>query len=140
MTESLGLVIASPALVRFLRLLGVLLSAALLVLIGQGIFGWPRHWPRLPGVAALAPLLLLVGGMTLPSTGFGTAAFPSPDLLQQLKQRLTEPAPCRPHCADVMEAAVAVAPESLTMQLDIAVAEPSAVPLPGKPGAWEGEG
>ncbi len=135
--ETLALTIAGPWLVRVLRFAGVLLSAALLLMVGRAVFGWPQRWPRFSGAAALLPLMLLAGGWAPGIARAETPGFPSPDLLDELRARLTEPAPCRPDCADVMQAAVTVTRDRLAMRLDVAVAEPSAVPLPGQVGAWE---
>ena len=135
--ERLGLVVAGPWMVRGLRLLGVLLSVALAALIGGAVFGSPGGWPQLRGLLAWLPMVLLLGGVA-PSSGLAaTPAFPPPELLDQLRQRLTQPALCRPACAELMAASVAVAEGQLAMQLELAVAEPSAVPLPGDPGSWE---
>lgn len=62
--------------------------------------------------------------------------FPSQDMLDALKKRvLAEPA-CAPECASVNDMVVRVAPNRLTITLDISTAKPSAVIVPGDHGSW----
>lgn len=109
--------------------------ALLLALLRPGL--------RLPGVlrphsSAAVVLALAVGAAAWPGPGFAQAPseFPPPALLEELKRRLTEPAPCRPRCAELTEARVTIDGTALSIDLEFAAQDGVAVPVPTVPSTW----
>jgi hypothetical protein len=95
-------------------------------------------WPRPRGAGRAAVVMLCLGALTLPRPGAAQSAqgFPSPDLLNELRQRLTAPAPCHPACAELTDASVELDGASLRVELEIAVQDAVAVPMPSSPEGW----
>lgn len=136
--QTVRLVLLGRVGVTLWRVASVALAVVLAFALAGGALRWP---PRLPRAAAsLAPLLLAVATLwlTAPSAVQAQASdgFPSPALLDDLKRRLTTPAPCRPSCADVTTATVNVAGGTLTVRLDVALQAEAAVPIPSVQRGW----
>jgi hypothetical protein len=93
-----------------------------------------------PGAKAVAGALLLAATL-LPYTSDAqvTSEFPSPQLLEELRNRLSEPAPCHPSCAELTQVVVDLAGNRLTLDLELAVQDAVAVPMPGQAGGWTPE-
>ncbi|OOG59863.1 hypothetical protein [Rhodanobacter sp. C03] len=126
--QSTRLVIAPAWLVRLLRVLMVALLAALLAKLVSSLLlplhGRWRDW-RSSGVmgAALLALLLMPHGAQAQS-------MPSQELLNQLRDRLTEAPKCVPACADIAQAQLQVSADALDLELETHVGAPIALPLP----------
>lgn len=127
--QNLTLVLVSPAMNLFLNGLRVLLLAALAALLIRGDAPWPRFRLR---AGQTAGLLLLMLFLPRPHA----AELPTPELLNELRNRLTAPPACAPRCADIPRMTVSTGPRTLNLQLDIDVAAPVGVPLPAQPGWW----
>jgi hypothetical protein len=56
--------------------------------------------------------------------------------LEQLRQRLLEPADCQPHCADISRMELAVSVDDLQLMLKVNAAAETAVPLPVNRKSW----
>ena len=65
--------------------------------------------------------------------------FPSPALLEELRARLTEPAPCHPQCAELASAGVRLDGAALSVSLSIAAQDAVAVALPMVSEGWRPE-
>ena len=65
-----------------------------------------------------------------------TTEIPSQQLLDELTQRLLEPADCFPHCADISDIHIDIDQELLSLDIQIDAALASAVPLPGHADYW----
>lgn len=135
--QSVRFVLLGPAAVALWRVASVLLAGALLFALAGGALRWPPRWPR---GAALVPLLLVAGAaqFAAPHAAFAQASdgFPSQALLDDLKRRITQPAPCRPACAELTTAAVNVAGGTLAVALDVALQAETAVPIPSVRRGW----
>ena len=71
------------------------------------------------------------------SRGQSSSPYPSPELLDELRQRLTPATPaCRPHCASIARARVENAGGELRVRLEVQAAAQTAVPLPGGAKQW----
>ena len=147
-TQTVHFWIVRPLMLSVWRVLGVALLTLLVVRLargsGAGTPGMPLRasssrgaspphdassprrawWPRGAGVA------LLVAATALASTPGRAQNMPSPELLEELRSRLTEPAPCAPDCADAMYAEVSTTPTRLEVELEMAALARVAVPLP----------
>ncbi len=147
----LQLYLIPPALNRGLAILRVALLAALLVLllraaragregpVGPSAPDSPMPSPTAGGAAAgllLLALLLVVASLgTCPSRA-RAQEIPSQALLDQLRERLTKPAACRPNCVSIDELAIDVDPRGLTLTLSVHALERSSVQLPGPATTW----
>src|SRR5690606_31266351 len=96
---------------------------------------------RRGGVAASAPafLCVILAASALVPGRAAEAQTPSPEILQQLEQRLLEPPPCAPRCAEIAAAEVEVGSDTMTIALLVHAQEDVAVALPGSLGGWRPE-
>jgi hypothetical protein len=63
-------------------------------------------------------------------------AFPPPEILQQLQDRLLEKADCYPQCADLAAMELTATNNSLQFLIEVHAAVQTAIPLPGNLDAW----
>ena len=120
------------------RLASVLGAFALLWLLVRPVLRLPPGWLR-GSASAAAVLLAMLLATPEPARAQAASDFPSPTLLEQLKQRLTEPAPCRPSCTELTSADARVAADTLTIELEFANQAAVAVPLPGGARGWRAD-
>jgi len=133
--QSYRMVVFAPWLTALWRVASVALALTLLWLLARTGFQWPTRLLRKGSGAAAALVAVLLLPDTSPAQELNQ--FPSPALLAELKGRLTEPAPCHPNCAELNDAVVELADESLRVQLEFAVQAPVAVPVPGDGQTWQ---
>jgi hypothetical protein len=124
-TQNVQLIIAPPWVVRPLRFLLV----ALLVWLVWRVF---RSVPilRIGGgrtAASVAGLLLIA---SLVTTTVHAQTAPSDQLLQQLRERLSEAPKCAPACASVAQAQIAASGDTLDVVIEVHAGERIAFPLP----------
>lgn len=143
--QSFRLWLSPPLLTRTGTLLMLGLMAAALWLIA----GRPRRLPDLlparaaGGAALLAMLALLPHDPARAASPIApdvpadarVEAPPPPDLLDELRRRITAPPACAPECAHINRLAVSARGETVTLRMDIHVRGPVVLPLPGGP-AW----
>ena len=129
--HTMRLLLASPGLNRFLTLvrLAALAAFAFVLLTGR----WPSL-PRRPSpaLAVAAALLLLL----FPSAARAGQEAPSPELLQELRQRLTRPAPCEPHCVSTPALVLRLGDSRLDVSAEVHAAADGSWALPGPVGSW----
>lgn len=124
--QEVRLLIASPWMVRLLR---VILAGVLGALLWQILRGMQWHW-RAGRANALAGLLVL--GVSMLSLPVAQAEdYPSDALLQQLRVRLTEAPKCAPQCANLANAEISLAGDNLKVALELHALAHIAVPIPG---------
>ncbi|HEV8247688.1 MAG TPA: hypothetical protein VGP93_18060, partial [Polyangiaceae bacterium] len=87
-----------------------------------------------PAAATAAVLLLAVAGLLWSRTAH--AETPSPELLEQLKARLSQPPACGNACVSVSQAVLEVRGNRLTIKLEVHAGAPESVPLPGPAQSW----
>jgi hypothetical protein len=135
--ETFTAVIFGPWLVGIWRIAGVAaaLAFAWLLLNADKLRGGTVGTRRSAGTAAAAILLLA------PQLSEAQLAdsFPSPQLLNELRQRLTDPAPCHPACAELTAARVDANATRLTLELEMAAQDSVAVPIPGRAEGWSAQ-
>ena len=124
--QGVQLVIAPPWLVRPLR---IVLAALLVWLAWSGWRGRPAS-PRVPRTTAAGiAALLIAGGMSaVPSAR--AQGVPSDELLNQLRERLTEAPKCAPACAGLAQMQVAANGDTVTVVFEAHAGERLAMPLP----------
>jgi hypothetical protein len=116
------------------------LRAALLVLLVLRLLGVttiPPAWRRSPAAAAvlLPILLILLSSLFLPA-GAAAAEMPPQDLLDKLREALTEKPACHPNCAASPRLFVEVSPAALRLRFEVGTAAAVAVPIPGGAQQW----
>lgn len=126
--QSMRLVIAPAWLVRLLRVLMVgllaLLLAKLVPLLLTPLRGRWRDWR---GGGALSATLLVIA--LLPA-GVHAQNLPSQELLNQLRERLTEAPKCAPACAALAQVQVQASGDTLDVALEAHAGAAVALPLP----------
>jgi hypothetical protein len=140
-SHELHLYLLSPLHNRVLALLRVVLLAALIAaLLARATPGRERPGRPAPvpasGGAITAMLLLCVLAALLGATRVAHADLPDAALLDQLRARLTRPAPCRPNCASIDALAMDVSDAGLVLTASVHAGERSSVRLPGPAATW----
>ncbi|MEO8746873.1 MAG: hypothetical protein ABI379_04335 [Rhodanobacter sp.] len=126
--QSMRLVVAPAWLVRLLRVLMVVLLAALLARMAMSVWRPMRGtWFRSRGGALAGTALLALA--LLPAAAHAQAP-PSQQLLSQLRSRLTEAPKCAPQCAEIAQAQMHVNGAMLSVDLEAHAGATIALPLP----------
>jgi hypothetical protein len=126
-TQTVRLVIAPAWLVRLLRVAMLALLAALLARLVLAL--WPAatndggHRWRIGGAVGLLALALLPAASRAQD-------MPTPELLKQLRERLTEAPKCAPDCAAIAQATLDVTGDRLQLVLIAHAGAGVALPLP----------
>jgi hypothetical protein len=137
--QSYRLLVFGPWRVAAWRVASVLMVMVFLAALIRGqlkfppnVFGW--------GSTAAASLLLMVATfLPFASDAQVNGEFPSPQMLDELRNRLSEPAPCHPSCAELTHVLVELEDGSVRLDLELAVQDDVAVPMPGIAGGWSPE-
>lgn len=121
-------------------LLGLVRVALLLASIWMvlNLLGWRgRFFRPLAKDGLLTALLICCLVHAIPAKANETAtAFPPQPLLDELRQRLLEPPPCHPTCADVSRLELAATPDQLRLILQAHALCETAIPLPISQDTW----
>lgn len=135
--QQLKLYLLPPLATRLLLLGGVLLMAIMFLrLLSQGSL--PRWRRSPPNEKAAATTLLFLGVatamlttiLTMAAVTTAEAAFPAPELLEQLQQHLLEPASCTPNCIALDQLEINADQKRLRLRMTFHAQVDSAVPLP----------
>ena len=124
-SQEVRLLIASPWLVRLLR---VGLVALLAVLCWRLLRGAKATPVTRAGMGKVGALLLLASLSASPQAQ--AQGFPSNELLQELKTRISEAPKCAPHCSNLAEALVHADGNVLSVALEVHAQVPIAVSIP----------
>jgi hypothetical protein len=127
--QTVRFMVLRPWLVSVWRVLGVALLALLFTRLARGSLDVKPAWRGWFSGGAAPALALALAGMLACAPSHASST-PDPELLNELKARLLEPAKCVPDCADYMAAQIAAAPENLEVTLQVASLSSVAVPLP----------
>ncbi len=121
--QRMQLFLANPRDNLVLHLAGILL---LLLLVWRflELGGWR------PGKGTTSSVLILLSLTLAGGPEPAQAEYPSPELLQQLEQRLTEPPECLPQCADIQRLRLELDETRLLARLQVDALERTAIPLP----------
>lgn len=130
--QHLRLMLISPRQQLLLNLLRVVLVALLAVAFVRASFPGPR---RIGGAAAAAAMTLafLAGAHSPPAIA---QDYPTPDLLNELRARLTAAPECMPACAQAPRLRLGVQENQLQLRLEVHAVEHVVVPLPGARDHW----
>ncbi len=144
-SQHLSLWLISPTWTAILRVLIVVLLGAMLVCLLELIKRWPIGLTpqaaqpfnfgslRTGKWSGKAPAILLtfVTFSAVHYTPGAQAQLPGPELLEQLKARLTVAPTCLPQCASIPRMAISASGDAIALRLEIHANEQVAVPLPG---------
>lgn len=128
--QTVRLLISPPWFTIALRVIVVLLLAALLAQLARAAFGRTIAWPRAGASAAL-----VIAGLALPLGAHAQGTTPGAELLQQLQERLLEAPECTPRCGHIASADVSAQGDEVRVALSVHAVERVAVPVPGEEGA-----
>jgi hypothetical protein len=142
--HTMRLVLLSPGVNAGLALIRALLVALLAMRLGRE---WLRGRvpPRLAFI--VAPLILLALRLATPAyaeeakapapgASFAGGVFPSAELLEEMRERLTRRAPCEPACVTTARLHVAVSGNELRIESEVHAAATAAWPVPGPAETW----
>jgi hypothetical protein len=164
-SQQLSLWLISPLWTALLRVLSVILLGTMLLCILERIKHWPLgltpqsvepfdfaaltrdKWSKhskapsdvpIDSVSstALAVMLALLTVGALGHAPNAQAQLPTPELLEQLKGRLTMAPSCLPQCASIPRMSVSASGDTISLRLEIHASENVAIPLPGGAKEW----
>lgn len=133
--QSFRAVIFSRWATALWRVASVAAALGLLLLLARPALRVPTSLLR---GAAPAFAAIVIAGLSIspPAQAQTVSEFPTPALLEELKARLTEPAPCHPRCAELTAATATILGNDLSIDLEFANQAPVAAPLPGDLRGW----
>ena len=136
-SQQIRLWLVSPTINLILGLVRVVLLFVLIVAF-LDLRNWRRHLPApmTASASALVLMLVLVAPAQLVQAEILGHAFPPQPLLDELQQRLLEPPPCLPHCADVSRLELAATPDQLRLIMQMHAQVDTAIPLPATLETW----
>ena len=129
--EKISLWLIPCGLERLITLLRIALMLGLVwLLLGKGktLPKWPRMSLSTPSALVMLLALLLVNN--------ASAQMPSPEMLQQLRERVLSLRPQDPQRAEIPQVRLKLQGHRLEMEVEIHASEIVAVPLPGKLPSW----
>ncbi len=132
--QTFRLIVSPPWLTGAIRWLSIALLAWLLYALYRQLPA-ERRSQSPAGRSQVSILVLLAAACCVPVSV--QADIPSPELLDDYRNRLHTPPVCANQCATLADARLAVGAERLALELQWHVAEPVAVPLPqAEQGRW----
>src|SRR6185312_6136131 len=142
-TQRVRFFLLSPLANRFVTLVRAVLLL-LLLLLTLNLAGLRLPWrpmPKPPAAAALLLAVLLLAPALTPGARAANEALPGPttppgDILDQLRQALTEKPDCFPGCAASPRLFLEVSPAALRARFEVGAAAEVAVPIPGGAQQW----
>jgi hypothetical protein len=132
-TQEVTLWLLSPGMNLGLAFARVLLLGLLIVLM----LDWREftRYAKLRSGSTAAALVLLALAASRPASQ-AMAEYPSPQLLDELRQRLLMPPPCLPRCAEIPLMEIHTLGEAFRITLSIDASAETAVPLPATSSSW----
>lgn len=139
-SEPLKLWILSPWMNRLMILLRVGFMIWLILLLTEQRIGRWNFVPKKGVSVALFAAMILISPTLMAQSGQPEMVkAPTPDLLQELQQRLLRKADCYPHCAQISKGSLTKEGEVLVLSLTAHAADQVALPIPGQPFKVDGE-
>ena len=123
--------------VRVLIILASLLvfSAWLLHLL-RSVYSWPSLPKSLASGSAVSFFALLLLPLSLLHSADARATIPTPELLKELQQRLTEAPECAPSCVSFNNAEIRLNQSGLRVELEVHALAATTIPVPGDAEQW----
>jgi hypothetical protein len=107
-----------------------------ILLLGMAALLLEARRLRVPALGKSAASLAMIAALVFTGGTRAQAQLPDKELLETLRQRLTETSDAYPTAADIPHLEVSLEGRKLTMDAEIHTATLTAVPLPGKLPAW----
>ena len=128
--QQIDLWLLSPTMNLFLGFLRIILLALLIykLLGGRPAMGFGK-------MATIAVLLMIVFAASAPISA-KAGNYPTPELLQQLQDRLLEKPDCKPNCAESARIEVIAGRDTLRLVVEVNAAVQTMVPVPGNSNSW----
>jgi hypothetical protein len=134
-----------PIAMGLWRILGVLATVLFALLLARATFNFPLDLPGMPaalrrrlvGGTAAGVAMLVLAGLFAPAEAVRAQGFPSTEMLNELRNRLTEAPACRPSCADIVSATVRANGARLEVDLDVTALADVAIALPQAGDRWQ---
>jgi hypothetical protein len=143
-SQSVRFIWLGPVALGLWRIIGVLATALFALLLARATFHFPLDAPWLPArlrralargaAAGMAAVLLLAPADLVQAQSPG---YPGTELLNELRNRLTQPPVCGSSCAEVMSASVRATGERLDVELSVSALAHVAVALPQAGDRWQ---
>ncbi|MGL6289600.1 MAG: hypothetical protein ACRC2H_02820, partial [Silanimonas sp.] len=131
--QSVRLWLLPPWAMRTLRVIAVLLLAALLLRLAGKRLPLPGLRPAAPAAAALLFSVGIAGAFS-PSAAMAQAT-PAPETLAEWAQRAARPPACAPTCVGLSSARIEARGDALSVTLDAQALTASTLPIPEDPTA-----
>jgi hypothetical protein len=139
-SDHVRFVYVGPVTLFFWRVLGVITLGVLFVWLAVLSFDVKWRPPGIKAAAAPGPALalpLLVLAVALCAAAPAKAQTPTPELLGELKNRLTAAPSCAPRCADIANARVVVDGDRLEVTLQVSTLASLGVAMPHASDRWQ---
>lgn len=140
-SQQLRFIFIGPVLLGLWRILGILASLLFALLLLRNAFGFPLQLPGVPAawLRSRATMALLLTGLlfALPAPRADAQAMPTPEMLNELKTRLTQPAACGNSCAEIIAAEVRAEGGRLEVTLSVSALANLAVAMPHAGDRWQ---
>ncbi len=130
--QTMKLFLISPPVNMILSLFRALLVFVLMALFLGDRFRQLKNKIPLKGTAPL----ILFGLIFILEPSYAHADFPTPEILQSLKERLLKPPACSPECASISRMQMETSPHLLRLRLEVNALADTAIPLPGSLKDW----
>jgi hypothetical protein len=138
--DDVRFIFIGPVTLFLWRLAGVVLLGVLFVWLAALSFGvsWRPPGLRPAGASASASVFALIAGLLLAGhASTSQAQAPTPELLTELKNRLSAAPPCAPSCAEIASARVVVDGERLEVTLQVSALASIGVAMPHASDRWQ---
>lgn len=132
--QTVRFVYLGPVALGLWRILGVVASLLFALLLARATFGFSMKLPGIPLGKVFVAVLCLSAWPAPPAQA---QAMPTPEMLAELKSRLTEAPPCRGSCADIAAAEVRADGGRLEITLSVSALANVAVALPHAGDRWQ---
>ncbi|HET7292260.1 MAG TPA: hypothetical protein VFM88_07540 [Vicinamibacteria bacterium] len=132
--HTLLLLLLSPGASLLLTLVRVALLLLLALRVVAGFV--PSLLLRLPWLGVPALLLAALGATPARAQAADQGLTPSPELLKELRERLTRPPACAPDCVATARLHLAIEGGTLVLAAEVHAGAPGAWPVPGPAASW----
>jgi len=132
--QTLRLLLVSPAMNLVLALLRVALLLILAMRVVASLV--PSLTQRLPWLSAPAVLLLALCAAPGSVHAADQGLTPSPEMLKELRERLTRRPACAPDCVSTARLHLAIEAGTLRISAEVHAGAPAAWPVPGPAASW----
>lgn len=140
-SQKLRFIFLGPLMLGLWRILGICASLLFALLLLRNAFDFPLKLPGVPAawLHSRATAALLLAGLlsALPAPRVDAQALPTPEMLNELKARLTQPPACGNSCVEIIAADVRADGGRLEVTLSVSALANLAVSLPHAGDRWQ---